>query len=417
LLSERGIRDRARIKRLSSDQIAWLDEVRDEWIAHALATGPADRQEAVAGVNAAYWSAGLKPPEIVVWLDSLLAGVIGSRYLAELLNGPDHDGWDDGPGTSVTRQLHDKIGHQFLGWVGFPACGEIMTRVGKQVEAQVRLVRGLVNAEVDARVGDRGWDRVGDLVEARVRARVGSCRPSWRQIWGSDRDRIGYWVYRQDLAMIDGQCDAGMLAGVSMCHRLGMAFSEPLAAALRVARSAGAWWPMRDAVVLTERPAELHRDSLGRLHRVSGSAIRYLDGWSVHAWHGTRVPASLVTGDGWTIERIMSEPNSEIRRCAVERTAARRGWQDLITRTRWPQVGQTVPDSGNPGQTLSLYRVEGIYDEPVNLLHMTNGTPDRDGTRREFGETVPATITDPVAAAAWQIGISAADYQKTIRRT
>jgi hypothetical protein len=39
-----------------------------------------------------------------------------------------------------------------------------------------------------------------------------------------------------------------------------------------------------------------------------------------------------------------------------------------------------------------------------------------DGTRREFGETVPADITDPVAAAAWQIGISPQDYRATVRR-
>jgi hypothetical protein len=405
------------IKRLTVDQLAWHDEVRDEWVEHCLATDPADRPAAVAGVQAAYRAVGLEPPRMVVWLDSPLAGVIGSRYLAGLLNGPDHDGWDDGPGTSVTRQVHEDIGHQFFGWVDFPAAGQIQTQVGRRVEAQVRPVLGLVSGAISDRSDDRIWRRIGDQVEAQVRAQAGmrdECK-SWSQIWGTDHDRVGYWVYRQGLAMIDRLRDAALLADLDMCRRLGMECSGPLTAAMCVARSAGAWWPMRDAVVLTERPVELHRDSQGRLHCAAGPAIRYPDGWSVYAWHGTGVPASLL--DGWTIEQIMSEPNSEVRRCAVEHTAAARGWRQLVEHARWPQVGRTVPDPGNPGQTLSLYRVEGIYDEPVNLLCMTNGTPERDGTRREFGETVPATITDPIAAAAWQIGISPAAYRKTVRRT
>jgi hypothetical protein len=174
---------------------------------------------------------------------------------------------------------------------------------------------------------------------------------------------------------------------------------------------------MCESVVLTERPTEILRDDRARPHRVDGPAIRYPDGWAVHAWHGVCVPADLIEGDGWTTERIMSEPNREIRRCAVERQSAAKGWRHVIERAGWPQVGQTVPDPGNPGQTLSLYRVEDLYDEPVNLLCMSNGTIDRDGTRREFGETVPADIIDPVAAAAWQIGISPEDYRATVRRT
>lgn len=408
-----------RVKRLAPEQGVLLDEVRDEWIGHGLAAGPADRRAAVVGVRAVYRAAGLAPPQIVVWLGSPLAGVIGSRYLAGLLNGPDHDGWAEGAGTSVTRRLHDDIGHQLLGWVGLSVATQIMAQVGNQVEARVRPVLGLLDAEINAQVCGRIWHPVGDRVEDQVRAQAGIGRARWsrEQIWGKDRERIEYWVYRQELAMIDRQHDAALLAELDLCRRLGMECDERLAGVMRVARSAGAWWPMRDAVVLTERPADLHRDSQGRTHSATGPAIRYPDGWSVHAWHGTRVPPSLIDGGGWTIEQIMSTSNSEVRRCAVERTAATRGWRHLIAQAGWPQVGQTVPDPGNAGQTLSLYRVEGVYREPKNLLLMTNGTVDRDGTRREYGETVPTTVTDPIAAAAWQIGISPADYHRTVRRT
>jgi hypothetical protein len=144
--------------------------------------------------------------------------------------------------------------------------------------------------------------------------------------------------------------------------------------------------------------------------------MRYPDGFAIYAWHGTRVPADLVS-PGWDAKRVFAEENTEIRRCAVEKIAATDGWDRIVAELGCPQVGSTVDDPGNPGQTLRLYRLENVYDEPVGLLLMTNGTVERDGTRREFGETVPASISDPVAAAAWQIGISPANYRLTARRT
>lgn len=51
-----------------------------------------------------------------------------------------------------------------------------------------------------------------------------------------------------------------------------------------------------------------------------------------------------------------------------------------------------------------------IYGEPVRLLLCDNATPERDGTRRRFGLTVPASIADPIAAAAWTFDLTADEY-------
>lgn len=197
--------------------------------------------------------------------------------------------------------------------------------------------------------------------------------------------------------------------------RLGFRYCGRVAGIIRVGRCAGMWWALRDLVVMCERPAHIHLDSDGRLHNEIGPAVGFRDGWGVYVWHGTRVPASLI--NGWSIKQIVKERNSELRRCAVERLAAGEGWASLIARAGWPQVGRSVPDPGNPGQTLSLHRVPDIYDRPVNLLLMTNGTAERDGTRRQYAEPVPVEITNPVAAAAWQIGLSPKHYRQTVRRT
>ncbi len=316
----------ARIQKLTTEQEAILPDIRDEWLAYGLATGPAGRYAAEAGVADAYRAAGLRPPRIVVWLDSPYAGAIGAWILGQM---PKKDGW-----------------------------AQVRAQVGDQVGAQVR-------------------------------------------------DQVGDQVYRCTY----GQHDAGWLAFYDVFARIGMTGARRLAGMTTVAKAAGWWWPMRDAVILTERPVEMHRDNQQRLHRAGGAALRYPDGFAVHAWHGRRVPDWAVTNP--TVEQIAAEANIEIRRCAIERL----GWDRYITAAGLNLVG-AADDPGNPGQRLELYDVpHQLWGTPTRVLLCTNGTPERDGTRHRFGLTTPATLADPVQAAAWTYGLSRDEYAKAQRRT
>ena len=174
------------------------------------------------------------------------------------------------------------------------------------------------------------------------------------------------------------------------------------------------WWALREVAILADRPTSASRDSQGRLHNPDGPAIEWADGFAVHAWHGTRVPADLIT-PGWDLATALRHGNAEVRRCAVERIAGRDGWSGIIAAAGWEPVGQASPDPGNPGQTLSLYHVPadqdgGLYEEPVRLLHCVNATVERDGTRHEFGLTVPAHLPDPITAAAWTFDVTPTQY-------
>lgn len=72
----------------------------------------------------------------------------------------------------------------------------------------------------------------------------------------------------------------------------------------------------------------------------------------------------------------------------------------------------------NPGQRLRLFDLpEAVFDTPVRVLLCVNGSPERDGTRRRFGLTVPADCTRAMGAAAWTYGLDAAVYAETERRT
>lgn len=229
-------------------------------------------------------------------------------------------------------------------------------------------------------------------------------------------------IWPQLANVIQGQHDAPWLSFYDACRRIGIPGLDVIEGNNEVAKSSGWWWAFDKAIVLTERPVELHRDQQNRLHNPNGPAISYPDGWGVYAWHGTRVPKGLID-PGWDALTAMRESNTEIRRCAVERYAEKEGWLKIVNDLKCKHLDGPVDDPGNPGQTLSLYRLEKVYEEPVNLLLMTNGTVERDRTRREFGETVPVNVTDAISAAAWQIPngagghLSKEQYLQTARRT
>lgn len=63
------------------------------------------------------------------------------------------------------------------------------------------------------------------------------------------------------------------------------------------------------------------------------------------------------------------------------------------------------------GDVDSISPALSLYDEPVRVLLCTNGSVERDGTRRKFGLTIPASIDDPIHAAAWTFDWPVAAYR------
>ena len=244
-------------------------------------------------------------------------------------------------------------------------------------------------------VGAQVWDQVRAQVWAQVRD----------QVWAQVRGQVGDAVWGQHEAGYLGWCDAMQLIGVNL----------DVEGLSTVARNAGWWWPMRDTVILTDRPDTLHRDPQGRLHCETGPALRYRDGWAIHAIHGVRVPADLIE-TGWDVKRTLEEDNAEVRRAAIELT----GWDRFIADAGLTLIA-SAPDPGNPPHELELYdlpdRLRDMYDDQARILLCTNGSVEPDGTRRRYGLPVPAHHNDPVAAAADLYGWPAEAYrQLEVRR-
>ena len=155
---------------------------------------------------------------------------------------------------------------------------------------------------------------------------------------------------------------------------------------------------MRGAVVMTDRPTRLRRDDANRLHCEDGPAIEYGDGWSVYAWHGTRIPQD------WIVNRKTLDPktalthkNVEMRRAAADIV----GWEAVLE-----HVSARVIDVDKDPEIGTLLEVD-LPDSPRSRFLRVQC-----GTKRVFALPVPAEMKTALQANAWTYDVDV----KTILR-
>lgn len=378
-------------RELTADEEAVLSRTRDEWAGVPLAVGPADREAAEAGVRLAYRTAGLAPPERVLWLGSPLHGGLA----AAAMGGLDIDAAAGGLGGRV----RDELRAQRWPTAGVPPGRPVRSWVGPLLWARLR-------AEVEAQVGRHlwalVWARTGRELSRRLLGQ-GRFGPVERAL----RDRLTPELERWRIAdvidqAVSGELDAawcGVAAGVRQVfpHVHG---PERLAGLARTSAAAGWWWPFERVVVICERPVGVHRDEAGRLHRSDGPALAWPDGFALHAWHGMPVPADLIARlADVRIDDLHAEPNLELRRVLLEGYGFERYLREAgATRLQQDAAG-----------TLWHARVPG--DEPLVMVEVVNATPEPDGTRRVYWLRVPPGTRTAREGVAWTFGLPADRYR------
>jgi hypothetical protein len=327
----------------------------DGWLARGLAAVPADRVDAEAGVGQAYELAGLKAPERIEWRGSPAAG---ARTAQEL--------WTAGEaGASVRATVRTRP------WAN--ARAELVARLGPAGWARHW-----------AAAGARTWQLLTDRLVTPIRSRVEA------DLASMDGARLRL------LDAVHGQHDGAWLAPFDGVPQL--------AGLARVARSAGWWWPYERVAVLTERPAALHRDNVGRLHHGDGPALSYPDGWQLYAWRGMPIPPEVAAElPNLTVKRIQAEENAEVRRVMLEFF----GFDRYLRECDAKKV--------HIDETGVLWRADLPNDEPLVMVEVVNSTPEPDGTRRTYFLRVPPTIRTARAAVAWTFGLTEEEYSPAIQ--
>jgi hypothetical protein len=401
------------LTKLTPEQEAQIPAIRDEFLRIGLSTEPADFDAAEQAARDAYAVAGLPAPELFIRLASPMEGAIGAVILkgtrigesvraqvrAQVWDQVRAQVWDQ-----VRAQVGDQVGaqvwDQVLDQVGDQVRAQVWDQVGDQVRAQVRAqvwdqvgaqVWDQVWDQVGDQVGAQVWDQVGDQVRAQVRAQVGDQVRA--QVW----DQVGDQVRAQVGAAFYSQHEAGWLSWASYFHRVcnlpGAEKIEPLA---RIAANCGWVWFFAGAVIITDRPRILRRDDQNRLHCEDGPALEYRDGFAIHAWHGTRVPAEWVEDRASLTAKIaLTWPNVDQRAAACEIL----GWHNIIN-----SMNARIIDADDDPQIGRLVEIDLPDHGPQKFIHA------RCGTGREIAVMADARATTILEAQAASYGLSASDF-------
>ncbi|WP_329083398.1 DUF6745 domain-containing protein [Streptosporangium sp. NBC_01469] len=386
---------------LSPELAASLADAVTRWDPVAHATGPADRPAAEEGVRAAYRGAGLPEPERIVWFASPAQGAVAAAVLT---------------GSAEDREAAREAGGlppALLGLdPGSPVRDLVRTRPWEHVRAQaLSLLPPAGWAAAWEFVGDGLWPRVNRLARE-IRHGIGRSAaapevtgpPAAGRAGGSDgsggSDGVEALLRRAALDAVLGQHDAPWLAFFDALGESTEVDLTPLGGVMRVSREAGWWWPFEHVVLICERPAELHRDDLGRLHRAVGPALAFPDGFALHAWHGMPVPAEFgaVMAD-LSAPRIGQEPNAELRRVMLEHY----GFDRYLK-----ESGAEVVQRDDTGV---LWQARFPDDESLVMVEVVNSTPEPDGTSRTYFLRVPPYVTTARQGVAWTFGLSAEQYE------
>jgi hypothetical protein len=166
------------------------------------------------------------------------------------------------------------------------------------------------------------------------------------------------------------------------------------------AYEAGLWlfWVLEDSVLAVARPALKTLE--GQLHCENGPAVSWANGARYFFWRGVRVPEKVVVApDQLTGAEILAERNLEVQRVMLERF----GHDRLILDTGAAPVH--VDEFG------VLYRIRLSRRQTITLVHVTNATPETDGTRRRYFLRVPPDVRTAHEAVAWTFGLRPEEYR------
>ena len=371
--------------RLPRGNTAVVEATRDEWFERALRLEPVRREACEAAVATLFEAAALAPPP-VVWVSTPVAGAEEVDRLIYRDRDPyvrPERGFWGGPEARVTG-LREALAEVYRAELSTPAQRKIRRLLHEPLRGRLEPLLRWLQQEVARRL-----DRPPPFVqELRL--------PAWPARWHHAHFAGGTFL------------DVAGLAAHDCARRLGVDYGplDPVLDGFMTLAGAGYWWPYRELTVLCRRPDVLRFDEEGRPHAVDRPAVSFADDLRLYAWHGTMVPRRVVDSHFLDAERILAEPNSELRRMMVERYGLARFRQeadaDRLHRDRWG----------------TLWRVYVPGDEPVVTVEVVNSTPEPDGRRRRYELRVPPGMRTALEAVAWTFGLSPRDYaERMVRQT
>jgi hypothetical protein len=376
--------------------LASLEEHLQRWTALRTTCAPADRDVAEEGIRLAYQAAGLPRPARVIWC----GGPIEIAQQLAAATARDHIG------SNVKAQVFDAPQQQ----VGMFA--EIFWKEIIVAASDLSNKRAVINTARNslARARQTGREITGAVRDGtqdtftRLSIRTRHVLERWRGL-----PRMLPLRNFADIAI-----DPDKLASLGVYEYLRdigwREQTEPLLGLSAIAKSASWVVPHEHVCWIAERPDTLVTDARGQLHCAGGPALRYRDGWSVHAWKGVHVPEWMITHPEWITPCKISDTFEPVLRNTMI---------NIMTPERFIATGVVACISKDESGALwrKSWRHRGVTIGSWSAVEVVNGTPEPDGSHKRYVLTVPPYVRTAQEAVAWTYGLSAKQYSQLVFRT
>ena len=261
------------ITKLTTKQTDRFQEFVQKWLQIGLSIEPSNRRQANEGLLKLFFDAKIKPPNVVIWLDSPLQGIIAKKMFLD---------------SNVRSQVGSQVFSQVHSQVGSQVDLQVLSQVGSQVRSQVGSQVGYFY------VADYGLHQSGWL--------------SFYDFFYQLFDEMKFIEKFSGYFEIAKSC--GWIYDVTIKE-------------------------VGDVVIFTERPCKIKRDINFSLHADGEMALQYPDGWGVYAYHGVKLPYMYgsVKQNQWKPEWILTEGNAELRRVLIQNIGYAKMCKDLEAKT------------------------------------------------------------------------------------
>jgi hypothetical protein len=342
-----------------------LVDCRARWFAIGSCCDPADRPRAEAAIAAMYGRIQQPRPRFL-WVDSpahrnVITRAVGTAWALGLLSYKQ-------AGASISNKLRDLV-------------VALVASLGATFARSLRVPEAPLWAALRAPLVASLWDSLNNLLRDSLVLRGARGDPLF---WGQmESGWIAIYQFARDVLAVqyEPECNAQLDLWAE------------------IAQSCGWWWPCEGLVVISERPTTIRWESdrdPPRLHCADGPAVRFRDGYCVHAWRGTRVPARLIEDpESYTAQDIRAETNSEV----VRALAARIGWQRLLEKADAQLVDVWLDQETK--LSYELRRADLGHGRAMQFLRMQSPKCN-DGSQPFYLEKVHPALMTAQAARKWQ---------------
>jgi len=414
-----------KIEKLTPEQEAYLPIFRDEWLKIGLSTQRVDREASTAAVKRLYAAGGRAEP-LVMHFDSPMQCILAIHIMRGLGEIKEQD---------LMADLWDNLWANLKANLRANLRADLRADLGANLRADLWAnlwanlwdnLRDDLGDSLGANLRDSLWDNLRDNLRDNLGDNLGA--DLWDNLWDNLRDNLrdNFWDNLWDnlwdslgdslgdsqkyiSTYFWGGMDAYWIAWAKFAEEIGVPIEkkEHFDAYVGFVKTSGVSYFYPGLAFVSDRPDFIGKDEQMRLHCETGPALSFTDGYAVHAWHGTNVPAK------WVEETSSVDPVDVLKTENVEQRAA--GVAILGMEKMLDRLDHKIVDSDPDPERGDLIKVS-LPDLPNPGYYLRALCP-RNG---RIMEAVNANELDEMTvrgAQAWRLGIPAKEFVYPERRT